>query len=172
MSYVLRHSRVPVIVDADAINAVARDKSILSDCACDLLFTPHAMEMSRLIGLDISYIEENRVVVSREFAEEYGAALLLKGHHTIVTAPELTQYINITGNAGMASGGSGDVLAGIAAAIIARGASCAEAAAAAAYIHGTAGDLAADAYGQESMSAENILEMLPAAFMQILHVDK
>ena len=172
VSYVLRHSRVPVIVDADAINVVARDKSILSDCACDLLFTPHAMEMSRLIGLDISYIEENRVVVSREFAEEYGAALLLKGHHTIVTAPELTQYINITGNAGMASGGSGDVLAGIAAAIIARGASCAEAAAAAAYIHGTAGDLAADAYGQESMSAENILEMLPAAFMQILHVDK
>ena len=72
----------------------------------------------------------------------------------------------------MATAGSGDVLAGIAAALVARGASCAEAAAAAAYIHGTAGDLAADVYGQESMSAENILEMLPAAFMQILHVDK
>ena len=75
-------------------------------------------------------------------------------------------------NPGMAVGGSGDVLAGIAAALIARGAGCAESAAAAAYIHGTAGDIAADAYGQESMSAENILEMLPAAFMQILHVDK
>ncbi|MBQ3428131.1 MAG: NAD(P)H-hydrate dehydratase [Clostridia bacterium] len=170
--YVLRHSRVPVVVDADAINAVARDRSILSECACDLLFTPHAMEMSRLTELDVSFIEENRVRVSREFAEEYGAALLLKGHHTIVTAPELTQYINITGNAGMASGGSGDVLAGIAAALIARGISCGEAAAAAAYIHGTAGDIAAAEYGQESMSATDILARLPDSFKQILQLDK
>lgn len=170
--FVLRHSRVPVVVDADAINAVAWDKSILSECACELLFTPHAMEMSRLTDMDISYIEENRIQVSNEFVDEFGAALLLKGHHTIVTAPDLTQYINITGNAGMASGGSGDVLAGIAAALIARGAACAEAAAAAAYIHGMAGDAAAARYSRESMSAGDILGCLPDAFCRILHVDK
>ncbi|MGN0163335.1 MAG: NAD(P)H-hydrate epimerase, partial [Candidatus Ornithomonoglobus sp.] len=76
---VLRRSRVPVIVDADAINAVAANKTMLSECVCDLIFTPHAMEMSRLTGLDVSYIEENRLQVSREFAEENGAVLLLKG---------------------------------------------------------------------------------------------
>lgn len=169
---VLRASRVPVIVDADAINAVATDKTLLSACACDLVFTPHAMEMSRLTGLDISYIEENRIQVSREFSEENGAVLLLKGSHTVVTDPSLTQYINITGNPGMASGGSGDVLSGIIAALAARGVDCAQAAASAAYIHGLAGDIAAAKYGQESMSAGNILECLPDAFMQILQLDK
>ena len=169
---VLKGSRVPVIVDADAINAVAKNKTLLSECACDLIFTPHAMEMSRLTGLDVSYIEENRIQVSREFAEENGAVLLLKGHHTVVTDRSLTQYINITGNPGLASGGSGDVLAGIIAAFAARGAGCAEAAAAAAYIHGLAGDIAAAKYGQESMSAANVLECLPEAFCEILKSDK
>lgn len=169
---VLKTCRVPVIIDADAINAVAQDKSVLSECACDIIFTPHAMEMSRLTGLDASYIEENRLQVSRESSDELGAVVLLKGHHTIVTAPSLTQYINTTGNPGMASGGSGDVLAGIAAAFAARGIDCAEAAAAAAYIHGMAGDIAAKRYGMESMSAENILECLPDAFSHILQLDK
>lgn len=169
---VLRTCRVPVIIDADAINAVAQDKSVLSECACDIIFTPHSMEMSRLTGLDVSYIEENRLQVSRESSDELGAVILLKGHHTIVTAPSLTQYINTTGNPGMASGGSGDVLAGIAAALTARGIECAEAAAAAAYIHGAAGDIAAERYGMESMSAENLLECLPEAFSHILQLDK
>lgn len=169
---VLKNGRVPVIVDADAINAVAKNKSLLSECACEIVFTPHAMEMSRLTGLDIEYIEENRLEVSREFSEENGAVLLLKGHHTIVTDTALTQYINTTGNPGLASGGSGDVLAGITAALIARGAECAKAAAAAAYIHGLAGDIAAEKYGQESMSAGDVLECLPEAFCRILQVDK
>ena len=165
---VLKSCRVPVIVDADAINAVARDKSVLSECACDLIFTPHSAEMARLTGLDISYIEDNRINVSRECSEELGAVILLKGHHTIVTAEDLTQYINNTGNPGMASGGSGDVLAGIIAALAARGIGCGEAAAASAFIHGMAGDIAAERYGMESMSAADILECLPEAYMRIL----
>lgn len=169
---VLARSRVPVIVDADAINAVAAERDMLSDCACDLIFTPHAAEMARLTGLEISYIEENRIEVSREFAEENGAVLLLKGHHTIVTDRSLAQYINITGNPGMASGGCGDVLAGITAAFAARGMGCAEAAAAAAYIHGLAGDIAAKRLGQESLSAGDLLRTLPETFCRILRVDK
>ncbi len=170
--YVLKNSRVPVIVDADAINAVSEDTAILSECACDLIFTPHAAEMARLTKLDISYIQSNRIEVSREFAEENGAVLLLKGSHTVVTAPSLTQYINITGNAGMATGGSGDVLAGIVSALTARGIECTAATAAAAYIHGTAGDIAAEKYGMESMNATNILDCLPEAFFRILHMYK
>lgn len=169
---VLHSSRVPVVVDADAINAIADNKELLSECACDLIFTPHAMEMSRLTDLDISYIEENRIQLSREFCEENGVVLLLKGSHTIVTAPSLTQYINITGNPGLASGGSGDVLAGITAALAARGIDCDAAAAAAAYIHGTAGDIASEKYGMEAMSASNVLECLPEAFCRILQLDK
>ena len=163
------HSLVQeIIVDADAINAVAQDKSALSECACDLIFTPHAAEAARLTGLDISYIEENRIEVSRECSEELGAVILLKGHHTIVTSEDLTQYINNTGNPGMASGGSGDVLAGITAALAARGIGCAEAAAAAAYIHGAAGDIAAEKYGEESMSAADILDCLPETISKLL----
>ncbi len=169
---VLKNSTVPVIIDADAIFAVAQDKSVLRECNCDLIFTPHAAEMSRLSGLDISYIEENRAEVSKEFCEDTGAVLLLKGHHTIVTAPDLTQYFNNTGNSGMASGGSGDVLAGIISALVARGIDCAHAAAAGAYIHGLAGDIAKDEYGEESMSAEDILKCLVKAYCRILQVDK
>lgn len=169
---VLTNSTVPVIVDADAIFAVSKNKDLLSECACDLVFTPHAMEMSRLTGLPISYIEENRLDVSREFSEEVGAVLLLKGHHSIVTAADLTQYINNTGNPGLASGGSGDVLSGIVAALVARGVSCAKAAAAGAYIHGLAGDIASEKFGMESMSAKDVLWCLPKAFCRILQIDK
>ena len=168
----LRGANVPVIVDADALYAVAQNKELLHECTCDLIFTPHAMEMSRLTGLDIAYIEENRVQVSREFSEEAGAVLLLKGNHSIVTAPSLVQYINNTGNPGMASGGSGDVLAGIVAAFVARGIDGADATAAAAFIHGMAGDIARERYGSESLSANNILECLSEAFCRILQVDK
>lgn len=169
---VLENSSVPVIVDADALFAVSQNKKMLNNCTCDLIFTPHAMEMSRLTGLDISYIESNRIQVSREFAKEFGAVLLLKGHHTVVTAPSLVQYTNSTGNPGMASGGSGDVLAGIIAALVARGTEPAAAAACAAYIHGYAGDIAKERFGEESMSATDILDCLPEAFCRILQVDK
>lgn len=169
---VLKGCDVPVIVDADALYAVAQNKDILKECTCDLIFTPHAMEMSRLTGLDISYIEENRIQISREFSEETGTVLLLKGHHSLVTAPSLVQYINSTGNPGMASGGSGDVLAGIIAAFVARGIDLTSAVAVGAYIHGMAGDIAKDHYGEESLSAKNVLECLPKSFCRILQLDK
>lgn len=169
---VLQNSKVPVVADADALFAISRDKGILRDCDCELIFTPHAMEMSRLTGLEIQYIEANRLEVSKEFCEETGATLLLKGHHTIVTAQSLEQYISNTGNPGLATGGSGDVLAGIIAALVARGIDCAQAAAVGDYIHGTAGDIAKERFGMESMSAEDVIECLPEAFCRILQVDK
>ena len=164
---VLEVSKVTVIIDADAINAVCADKSVLSKCSCNLIFTPHSAEMSRLCGMDIPYIEKNRLSVSKEFAEEYGAAVILKGHHTIVTGSDLTQYINITGNAGLAKGGSGDVLAGITAAFAARGMDEASAAAAAVYVHGLAADIAVSGRSMDWLSAGDVIECIPKALDKI-----
>ncbi|MCI8520431.1 MAG: NAD(P)H-hydrate dehydratase, partial [Clostridia bacterium] len=169
---VLSSSKVPVIIDADGINAVARNMDVLRKCTCPVIFTPHTAEMSRLTGLDADYIEENRLVVSKEFADEYGATVILKGHHTIVTAGDGTQYINITGNSGLATGGSGDVLAGILASFVARGINEPVAAAMAVYIHGTAGDIAKEKYGIESVTATKIMRGIPYALRQILQVEK
>ena len=167
MRTVLVNSKNPVIVDADAINTLAENMDILSECSCDLIFTPHTAEMSRLTGLEIEYIETNRLVVSKEFSEEYGAVLILKGHHTVVTAPDLVQYINITGNPGLAKGGSGDVLAGITAALAAKGIEAASAAAAAVYIHGAAADKAAETISMESMTAAEVIECISPVMKRI-----
>ncbi|MCI8404984.1 MAG: NAD(P)H-hydrate dehydratase [Clostridia bacterium] len=169
---VLENSKVPVIIDADGINAAAKNMDILSGCACPVIFTPHTVEMVRLTGLEPDYIEENRLVVSKEFAEEYGVTVILKGHHTIVTGLRGEQYINITGNSGLATGGSGDVLAGITASFIARGVEESIAAAMAVYIHGLAGDMAMEKYGIEAVTASAVMKNVPYAMRQILQVEK
>lgn len=161
-------SKVPLVIDADAISVLARNTDMLSKCSCGLIFTPHTAEMSRLCGMDIPYIEENRLSVSKEFAEEYGATVILKGHHTVVTGANLTQYINITGNPGLAKGGSGDVLAGITAAFAAKGIEETSAAAAAVFIHGLAADIAAEEYGEESLAATDVIDKIAAAFEKII----
>lgn len=171
LSKLLTNSKIPVIVDADGINAAARDMEILKASSCPLVFTPHTVEMARLTKKDRLYIEANRFEVSAEFAERYGASILLKGHHTIVTAPNGIQYINITGNSGLATGGSGDVLAGIIVSLAARGIDEAKSAAMAAYIHGMAGDIAKSRYGAESVTATRVIECLPDALCQILQVE-
>ncbi len=165
---VLKNSNIPVIIDADGINAAAEEMNAVKDCQCPLIFTPHAVEMSRLTGLDKDYIEENRLTVSREFAEEYGATVILKGHHTVVTAPDGEQYINITGNSGLATGGTGDVLAGITASLAARGINETTAAAIAVYVHGFAGDIAMEKYGIESVTATKVMENISDALKILL----
>ena len=169
---VLKYSKIPVVIDADGINAAARNMDMVKNSSCPVIFTPHAVEMSRLTGYDKDYIENNRFEASAEFAEKYGASILLKGHRTLVTAPDGIQYINITGNPGLATGGSGDVLAGILVSFAARGADETAAAAAAAYAHGLAGDKAAEKYGMESVTAQRVMECIPDALCQILQVEK
>ena len=168
----LKNSKVPVVIDADGINAVAKNPDIIRDCMCPVIFTPHAVEMSRLAELEKDYIEDNRLMVSKEFAEEYGVTVILKGRYTVVTGQDGEQYINITGNPGLATGGSGDVLAGITVSLIARGINETVAAAMAVYIHGRAGDIAKDKYGMESVTATRVMECIPDALNQILQVEK
>ena len=165
---ILRESRVPVIIDADGINALSRDKSILEECNCSVILTPHAGEMSRLTGKSIEEIENNRFETSLETAEELGATIILKGHHTIVTGANGMQYINNTGNPGMATGGSGDVLAGMISAFAARGIQEEKAAAAAVYLHGLAGDIARDKFGEESLTPSDIIENISKAIKECM----
>lgn len=165
---ILRESRVPVIIDADGINALARDKSILEECNCSVILTPHSGEMSRLTGKNIEEVENNRFDISLEASQELGATIILKGHHTIVTGANGVQYINNTGNPGMATGGSGDVLAGMISAFVARGIQEEKAAAAAVYLHGLAGDFAKDKFGEESLTPNDIIENISQAIKECM----
>ena len=146
----------PLVLDADGINAVVGHIDVLRGAACPVILTPHEGEFRRLTQADVP----NRVNGAEQLARETGAVILRKGHETVITDGKTT-YVNRTGNAGMATGGSGDVLAGIIVSLLGQGLPPLEAAAAAAWLHGSAGDLAAAELGQYAMGPEDILTTLP-----------
>lgn len=134
---VLSNAKVPVIVDADGINIIAQDISILRNASCDVILTPHPKEMSRLCGKAVELIETDRVGTAREFAAQNKVYVVLKGANTVVAQPESKKaYVNSSGNSGLAKGGSGDVLAGLMGGLLAQGFLPLNAATAAVYIHG------------------------------------
>ncbi len=134
---VLAHSKVPVLVDADGINIIAEDISILRSASCDVILTPHPKEMSRLCGKSVELIETDRVGTARDFAAQSGAYIALKGANTVVAQPHSKKaYVNASGNSGLAKGGSGDVLSGLMGGLLAQGFAPLNAATAAVYIHG------------------------------------
>lgn len=167
VSEVLKYSRVTTVVDADALYAVSQMPDMLVSCGCSLIFTPHEAEFARLVGKTTEEVSENRLELSKKFAAENGITLILKGHHTIVTSPDGRQYINTSGNSGMATGGSGDVLAGMTAAFAAAGLEETEAAVLAVYIHGLAGDIAAEKLGRLSLTALDICDNICSAISNI-----
>ena len=152
----IRRCRCPLVLDADGINAAAGHIDVLRGAACPVILTPHEGEFRRLTQAP----ETDRITGAIALARETGAIVLRKGHETVITDGHKT-YVNRTGNAGMATGGSGDVLAGILAALLGQGVPPLEAAAAAAWLHGTAGDLAAGRLGQYAMGPLDLLEALP-----------
>lgn len=156
----------PLLIDADGINALSKNINILKDVSSDIVLTPHPKEMSRLTSLSVEYILGNRVEVAENFAKEYGVTLVLKGKNTVVTDGENT-FINPTGNAGMAKGGSGDVLSGIIGSLLAQGVSAFEAACCGVYIHGMSGDLAAKELSKTSMLPSDIVSFLPKVFKEL-----
>ena len=168
LAQVFAKASAPVVVDADALNLLSRHMDYLDACSAGLVLTPHSMEFSRISGLTLPEIEASRLTASEAFAQEHGVTLILKGPHTVITAPDGEQRINTTGNPGMASGGSGDVLAGMIAAFLARGLQEADAAALAVYLHGAAGDLAARRLGEDSMSAMDLISEIPAAIKNLI----
>ncbi|MDN5345460.1 MAG: ADP-dependent NAD(P)H-hydrate dehydratase / NAD(P)H-hydrate epimerase [Clostridia bacterium] len=154
----------PAVVDADALNALATDTSILTGDHAPLVLTPHPGEMARLLGTTAARVQEDRLEVARKYAREWQAVLLLKGARTIIAWPDGQAYINPTGNPGMATAGSGDVLTGIVAGLMAQGLEPGVAAALGAYWHGAAGDAAARQKGQYSLLAGDIIDFLGVAF--------
>jgi NAD(P)H-hydrate epimerase len=153
----------PIVLDADGINALAVHSELLKNVKSSLILTPHPGEMARLTGKEKDEIQKNRKDVALTFANEYNTVVVLKGHETVVAAPGGEYYINKTGNSGMATGGTGDVLTGIITGFIAQGITPFEASILAVYFHGLAGDLAAKEKGLLSLIATDLLNKLPEA---------
>lgn len=168
---VLSRAKCPVIIDADGINLLSRNIDILKNTSADVVLTPHLGEMSRLCGKDIPEIRSDRIKAASEFAAEYGVTLALKGARTVVACPDGRVFCNLNGNPGMAVGGSGDVLSGIAGSLCAQGVPSPLATACAVYIHGAAGDLCESLYTQYCMTPSDIIAVLPQVFKKILTKD-
>jgi hydroxyethylthiazole kinase-like uncharacterized protein yjeF len=153
----------PMVVDADALSALAGHLDCLKGTAGPRLLTPHPGEMARMLGVSIAEVQADRIERARDVAGTYGVWLALKGAGTVVATPDGRVAINPTGNPGMAKGGSGDVLTGMAGAFLARGLAPGDALVAAVYLHGLAGDLARETHGEEGMLAGDIVEAIPRA---------
>ncbi|MHC4605693.1 MAG: NAD(P)H-hydrate dehydratase [Planctomycetota bacterium] len=162
----VRKIPLPVVLDADGINAMAGEVSLLRERQGALILTPHPGELARLLDMSIRRIQAARERVARSVASRLRCVMVLKGHETVVTNG-LRTYVNQTGNPGMATGGSGDVLTGIIAAFLAQRMDPYDAAVLGVHIHGLAGDLAAEKYGLTSLMATDILEWLPHAIEKV-----
>ncbi len=158
----------PLVIDADALYALSGHLQILRKTATAKVLTPHPVEMARLIGRSKDQVEKERRQTALEFARKNGCVVLLKGHRTVVASPQGKVYINTTGNAGMATAGSGDVLTGMIAALLGQGLDGFEAAKFAAYWHGKAGDLAAKTKTKASMIASDIVDNIPKALKKVI----
>ncbi|MBZ5548863.1 MAG: NAD(P)H-hydrate dehydratase [Acidobacteriia bacterium] len=155
----------PMVLDADALNAFEHATSELTGRGRTLVITPHPGEMSRLTGRSVAGIQADRLEVARSFAREHELIVVLKGHRTLIASPDGTVWVNPTGNPGMATGGTGDVLTGIVAGLIAQHPQHALAATVlAVYLHGLSGDLAAGVIGESSLVATDLVRSLPEGF--------
>jgi len=157
----------PMVVDADALTALAGHLERLRGTPAVRCLTPHPGEMARILGATIAEVQRDRIATARQFAGAWQTPVVLKGATSAVGLPDGTVLLNPTGNPGMASGGTGDVLAGVLGALLARGLDAAAALGAAVYLHGLAGDVAAERVGQESLAAGDVIEALPEAFRRV-----
>jgi hydroxyethylthiazole kinase-like uncharacterized protein yjeF len=158
---------ISVVIDADALNAFEGAADKLNGRGRHIVITPHPGEMSRLTGLSIAEIQANRLDVARKFARDHHLVVVLKGHRTLVASPDGAVWVNATGNPGMATGGTGDILTGIVAGLIAQHPqNVLLATALAVYLHGLAGDLASESLGEHSLVATDLVRFLPESFRQ------
>jgi len=153
-----------MVVDADGLNAFQGSANKLGGKGMSLVITPHPGEMARLTGKSIAEIQQHRVEVARAFAKEHGVIVVLKGHRTLVAQPDGEVWVNTTGNPGMATGGTGDILTGVVAGMMAQNPQrMVEAATSSVYLHGLAGDVACETMGEQSLVATDLVRALPEA---------
>lgn len=157
--------RHPIVLDADALNIIASQKDLLKLIPAHSILTPHPKEFERLFGESSN--DFDRIQLALQKAKEMNFVIVLKGHHTLIASPDGKVFFNNTGNAGMATAGSGDVLTGILTALIANGYGAVEASILGVYLHGLSGDIAAKKISQEAMIAGDIIENLGKAFLTV-----
>lgn len=162
-----RDIKIPKVIDADGLNALADEKDVLKELGSNTVLTPHPGEMSRLIDKPISEIQSNRINIAIDFAKENNITLVLKGVPTVIATPDGEAYINTTGNPGLASGGTGDVLTGTIAGFIAQGLDVKDSSILGVFVHGLAGDLVAKEKGIAGTIAGDVIEYLPMAIKQL-----
>ncbi len=162
----LRRSQCPIVVDADGLNILANHRAWLQQLPKGLILTPHPKELDRIAGTSCNGDYE-RLHKASELSQNLQIYILLKGHYSALCTPSGKIYFNSTGNSGMATAGSGDVLTGIITALLARGYHPSDASMVGMYLHGLAGDLAAKEVGKESLIASDIIKYLPAAFKRL-----
>jgi NAD(P)H-hydrate epimerase len=155
-----------MVVDADGLSALVGHLDLLKRAPAARCLTPHPGEMARMLGITVAEVQAHRIETVRAFCQRYGVFVALKGARTVIGEPDGKIVLNPTGNPGMASGGSGDVLTGMVGAFLSRAMPPAAALQAAVYLHGLAGDLARDERGEEGLVAGDIVETIPRAIVR------
>jgi NAD(P)H-hydrate epimerase len=164
----VKEHKIPIVLDADGLNAFEGRAKELKGERRPLVLTPHPGEMARLTGMTVAAIQRDRINVARTFAQEHKLILVLKGHRTLVANPDGEVWINTTGNPGMATGGTGDILTGMVAGFVAQNPQrIFEAVIAAVHLHGLAGDVARESVGEHSLVATDLVKALPGAFRRV-----
>ena len=164
VNFFIENCTKPMVIDADALNCISDCTEILLRAKAPIIITPHPGEMSRLIKISTKEVNSSRTGTARNFAEKYGVVTVLKGAGTVIASSDGRFFINTTGNSGMATGGSGDVLAGMISSILAQGAKSFDSAVSGVYLHGLAGDIAAEKFGKISMLPTDIINCIHLAY--------
>jgi len=167
LRFVIEKCEVPLIIDADALNVLSEDLSILNDKKCEIIVTPHPGEMSRLVGLSVAEINANRVETAIEVSKNHGVITLLKGKNTVISLKNGEYFINESGTPAMATGGSGDMLCGVIAAFIGDGFTPIDATRAGAFIHGLAGNLSEKEFSARATTPTTMIKMLCNIYKEI-----
>ncbi|MBC8546969.1 NAD(P)H-hydrate dehydratase [Clostridiaceae bacterium NSJ-31] len=166
VEFVVKNAKCPLLIDADGINALGRNIDILSEAAGPVVLTPHPAELARLLNVETEDLLAHRVKYGRAFAQKYNLTLVFKGAHTLVFAPDERVFINTTGNNGLAKGGSGDLLAGMIAGLMAQGIPPLQSAMCGVWLHGAAADRCADRLSKTAMLPSDILTDLCGLFRE------
>ena len=162
LKFTLKTAFCPIVIDADALNCIAKNKKLLQKTEAEIIVTPHPLEMSRLTDIHVNEITADITYYAQHFADKHQVICVLKDHNTAVAYPgNESIYINQSGNSGMSTGGSGDVLDGVIAGLLAQGSEPYNAATLGVYIHGLAGEKASEKLSEYSVMASDIIDAIP-----------